>query len=166
MRMRRTLVHGLLTGFILLLIAGCGASERSMHRNIYRSNLGVTWQSYVAERIIPMLENRYGYRIRTQQIDFDYILIETEWNARRVYQNEASFGIVAAFDRIIIEARSRGRVSTMTPDEHRPSVSYVFETTYDFAPDIEKRQIEIGMELREYITEIETELKRLLEIRI
>jgi hypothetical protein len=156
----------LISGLCVLLLWGCASSEKSLYQNTHRSNLGVTWQAYVAERVPVLLESRYSFRIRVNQADSDYILIETEWMPREVYGNEAEAGVTLAHNRVIVEGRSRGRVSTETPEENRPSVTYVFETTYEFAPGAEKSQVDIGPELRRYINEIETELKRVLEIRI
>jgi hypothetical protein len=164
--MRQTLSTFLIAGVCALLFWGCASSEKSLYRNTYRSNLGVTWQSYVAERVVPVLQNKYDYRIRVNQVEVDYILIETEWKTRQVYGNEAIAGVTIAHSRIIIEARSRGRISATMPEEHRPSVTYLFETTYEFDPDADKKQVDIGPDLRQYINDIETELKRVLEIRI
>jgi hypothetical protein len=164
--MKRSTSALFIIGLCVLLLWGCASSEKSLYQNTHRSNLGVTWQTYVTERVPILLETRYSYRIRVNQAESDYILIETEWMPREVYGNEAEAGVTLAHNRVIVEGRSRGRVSTQTPEENRPSVTYAFETTYEFAPGAEKTQVNIGPELRRYITEIETELKRVLEIRM
>jgi hypothetical protein len=97
----------ILRRFVLLLVflaASCASGRAG--NPVYRRDIGTATLGdavTLAEQVI----NRYGFEVEHQQTEPD-IRIVTHWKARAPLQDEATLGVTAAENRIIVTGRVRG----------------------------------------------------------